>query len=77
MEAKIIDGEALAAKIKKGLEKEIEAVKEANKIVCLAAVQVGENPSSRVYIKISKVPVKNWGLIINYMNFLTRPHRRD
>ncbi|MGA1840463.1 MAG: bifunctional 5,10-methylenetetrahydrofolate dehydrogenase/5,10-methenyltetrahydrofolate cyclohydrolase [bacterium] len=51
MEPKIIDGEAKAADIKEELKKEIRAVKDANKIVCLAAVQVGENPSSRVYIK--------------------------
>ena len=51
MEAKIIDGEAIAAQIKKELEKEVKTLKGANKIVSLAAVQVGENPSSRVYIR--------------------------
>jgi len=51
MEGRIIDGEAIAASIKKELEKEIQALKEAKKVVSLAAVQVGENPSSRVYVR--------------------------
>lgn len=51
MEGRIIDGEAVAASIKRELEKEIRALKEAKKVVSLAAVQVGENPSSRVYIR--------------------------
>ncbi|MGA1843082.1 MAG: bifunctional 5,10-methylenetetrahydrofolate dehydrogenase/5,10-methenyltetrahydrofolate cyclohydrolase [bacterium] len=62
MEGKIIDGEAVAASIQKELEKEIQALKNAKKVVSLAAVQVGENPSSRVYIKNQQKTCEELGM---------------
>ncbi|MBN2373612.1 bifunctional 5,10-methylenetetrahydrofolate dehydrogenase/5,10-methenyltetrahydrofolate cyclohydrolase [bacterium] len=65
MESRIIDGEAVAAEIKNELKGEVMALKKAEKAVCLAAVQAGENPSSRVYIKNQKMTCEELG--IDYM----------
>lgn len=62
METKIIDGEALADKIKEGLKTEIKELKRANRSVTLAAIQVGENPSSRVYIRNQKNTCEELGI---------------
>ncbi len=62
MEAKIIDGDAVAAKIKDELKKEIENLHRLNRAVSLAAIQVGENPSSRVYIKNQKNTCEELGI---------------
>ncbi|MGA1868493.1 MAG: bifunctional 5,10-methylenetetrahydrofolate dehydrogenase/5,10-methenyltetrahydrofolate cyclohydrolase [bacterium] len=62
MEAKIIDGEAVAAKMTDKLRAEIEALHKAQKIICLAAVQVGDNPGSRVYIKNQKKTCEEMGI---------------
>ncbi len=51
MEARLIDGKAVAAKIKEELKGEIEALKKEGKPLKLTAVQVGENEASAVYIK--------------------------
>lgn len=62
MEAKIIDGEAVAARIKEELRDEIKTLKGANKVVTLAAIQVGENASSRVYIRNQKNTCEELGI---------------
>lgn len=51
MTAQLIDGEALAARIKNELTREVEALKKGGKDPRLVAVQVGENPASQVYIR--------------------------
>jgi methylenetetrahydrofolate dehydrogenase (NADP+)/methenyltetrahydrofolate cyclohydrolase len=62
MESKIIDGEAIAAQVKKELQEEVKSLKEAKKVVSLAAVQVGENPSSRVYVKNQQKTCEELGM---------------
>jgi len=65
MAAKIIDGKSLAAKFKEDTKKEIEQLKERYKVVpVLTAIQVGENPASRVYVKSQKKSCEEVG--INY-----------
>lgn len=54
MAAVLLDGEKLASQIRKELKKEIEQLKAKGIILHLVAVQVGENPASRVYIKQQK-----------------------
>ncbi len=54
MAANIIDGEAVAAKIREGLAGEIEALKAAGKPVKLAALQANDNVGSRIYVKSQK-----------------------
>lgn len=64
MSAKLLDGQALAGQIKEGLKKEIEELKGKGITPSLAAVQVGENPASRVYIRNQKKSCEEIG--INY-----------
>jgi len=61
MKAKLLEGKVLAEKIKEDLKKEISAL---NKSITLAAIQVGENPSSEIYLKSQKKNAENLG--INY-----------
>ncbi|NQT00377.1 MAG: bifunctional 5,10-methylenetetrahydrofolate dehydrogenase/5,10-methenyltetrahydrofolate cyclohydrolase [Candidatus Omnitrophica bacterium] len=63
MSAKLLDGEALAAKIKQGLKKEIKNLSKAGHQPHLVAVQVGENPASRVYVKQQKKACEEMGLV--------------
>lgn len=62
MEAKLIDGEALSAEIKRELERDVKTLRAAKKVVSLAAVQVGENPSSRVYTKNQQSTCEELGI---------------
>ena len=62
MSAILLDGEKLAAKIKEGLQKEIEALKSKGVAPRLVAVQLGENPASRVYIKQQKKACEDMGI---------------
>lgn len=50
MTAKLLDGEVLAAKIREELREEIKNLISVGKLPHLTAIQVGENPASRVYI---------------------------
>ncbi|MBM4049229.1 MAG: bifunctional 5,10-methylenetetrahydrofolate dehydrogenase/5,10-methenyltetrahydrofolate cyclohydrolase [Planctomycetes bacterium] len=51
MAAQIIDGDAVAAKIKDALKKDIQELKAAGRGPHLRAVQVGENPASKMYVR--------------------------
>ncbi|MDO8734339.1 MAG: bifunctional 5,10-methylenetetrahydrofolate dehydrogenase/5,10-methenyltetrahydrofolate cyclohydrolase [Elusimicrobiota bacterium] len=62
MSAKIIDGNKIAEAIKQGIKVELEKLKE--KLV-LVAVQVGENPASKVYIKNQKSSCEEVGIEYN------------
>lgn len=51
-QAQLLEGAAVAAKIKQQVQTEIESLKAAHKPVpCLAAVQVGNDPASTVYVR--------------------------
>ena len=63
MPAKLLDGEALAAKIKAEIKKEIENLKGKGITPRLVAVQVGENPASRVYVNQQKKACEEIGFI--------------
>ena len=61
--AKLIDGRAVAARVKGELRKEIVALKEKHKSSpFLLAVQVGENPSSASYLKSQKKGCEEVGI---------------
>jgi len=51
MTATLLQGDTLASEIKTGLKKEIEQLKAKGSPPHLVAVQVGENPASRVYVR--------------------------
>jgi len=63
MAGKIIDGKSLAAKFKGDIKSEVEELKERDKVVpLLTAIQVGENPASRVYIKKQRKSCEEVGI---------------
>jgi methylenetetrahydrofolate dehydrogenase (NADP+)/methenyltetrahydrofolate cyclohydrolase len=62
MTAKIVDGKTLSEKILAELKSDIEALKAKNAQPHLVAVQVGENPSSRVYIRNQKRSCEELGI---------------
>lgn len=62
MEAKIIDGKAIAGKIKEELKGEIEDLNSKGIPLKLAAVQVGENEASAVYVKAQKKSCEKLGI---------------
>ena len=49
----IIDGSAIAKEIREEIKKEISVLKEKhNKVPGLATILVGENPGSKIYVKL-------------------------
>lgn len=52
--AQIIDGKKISAQIKDELKLEVQALNDAGKQVCLAVIQVGEDPASTVYVSNKK-----------------------
>ena len=49
--AKIIDGKALAARIKEGLKEEVKRLEKEGRLPGLAVIIVGEDPASQVYVR--------------------------
>ena len=52
--AQIIDGKFIAKQIKDQLKEEVSLLKEAGTSVCLAVIQVGQDPASSVYVNNKK-----------------------
>ena len=48
--AQIIDGKAISAQIKEELKEKVSAMKKNGKSLCLAVIQVGNDPASSVYV---------------------------
>ena len=62
MSAELIDGNAVSEKMKTELKAEIEKLASEKITPSLSAVQVGENPASRVYIRKQKETCENLGI---------------
>ncbi|MCX7806036.1 MAG: bifunctional 5,10-methylenetetrahydrofolate dehydrogenase/5,10-methenyltetrahydrofolate cyclohydrolase [Planctomycetota bacterium] len=62
MAAKIIDGEAVAAKIKEQLKAEVRELTYWGRSVSLVAVQANDNPGSRIYVANQKKACEEIGL---------------
>ena len=63
MAAKLLDGKALALKIKEGLLAEINSLRDKRKnSPRLVSVQVGENPASEVYLKSQRKNAEALGI---------------
>jgi len=62
MPAQLLDGDKLAARIREELASQINGLKKAGTLLCLAAVQVGENPASRVYIRQQQKACEDMGI---------------
>ena len=48
--AKIIDGKKISAEIKEELKIKVQKLKEEGTEICLAVIQVGNDPASTVYV---------------------------
>ncbi|MCM8783810.1 MAG: bifunctional 5,10-methylenetetrahydrofolate dehydrogenase/5,10-methenyltetrahydrofolate cyclohydrolase [Candidatus Omnitrophica bacterium] len=59
MMAKLLEGKMLADKIKESLKREIEAL---NDNLILASIQVGENPSSEIYLRQQRKTAEDLGI---------------
>ena len=66
--AVIIDGKALAKKIRENLKKECEELKQKGIIPKLAVIMVGDNPASKLYVKNKSKACEEIG--INYEEYL-------
>jgi len=54
MEAKLLEGSRIAEKIREDIREDVEKLKNKGITPCLNALQVGENPGSKVYIRSQK-----------------------
>ncbi len=59
---KILDGKAVSQKIKDELKIEVHTLKEHNIIPKLAVIMVGDNPSSKVYVKNKSIACQEVGI---------------
>lgn len=50
----LIDGKKIAAQIKEEVKSKVELLHKQGKEICLAVIQVGENPASSVYVRNKK-----------------------
>lgn len=66
--AEIIDGKALAKKIRQNLQREVEQLKQQGIIPKLAVIMVGEDKASKVYVKNKSKACEEIG--IQYEEFL-------
>ena len=55
---KLVDGKKLAAELRADIAKQVSDIKSMGGSLVFAAVQVGEDPASNVYIETKR---KNWG----------------
>ena len=63
-EARIIDGKALAAKLRAEIAAKAEAIKAGHDIVPgLATVLVGENPASEIYVRSKSKAIRDAGML--------------
>jgi len=63
MTAEIIDGKKISAEIKEGLKEKISRLKERGKVPGLAAVLVGDNPASQVYVNMKVKACEEIGIL--------------
>ena len=68
MAAKIIDGEAIAAQLKEQVARDAAALTEAGNRPKLVAVQVGENPASKIYTNMQAKQCESVGIEYDLRN---------
>lgn len=69
MTAKIIDGVAIAARVRAGYRARVEALKAHGVVPGLAVVMVGDNPASKVYVNNKVKACREVGLHSQVHNF--------
>ncbi len=74
MPAEIIDGKKISSEIKEGLKEKIENLKKSGKVPGLAAILVGDNPASEVYVNMKAKACEKVGIhseVYRYPNDLS------
>lgn len=64
-----LDGKFVAAEIRKDLRIRVEDLKKRNINPCLAVVQVGEDPASKIYVRNKRKACKEIGIEFRLFNF--------
>ena len=71
MSAKIIDGEAIAAEIRQKVSQDVNELVASGIKPRLAAVQVGENPASKIYTNMQAKACESVGIEYELINLPT------
>lgn len=66
--SKILDGKLVAQKIKEGLKEDVQNLRENGIVPKLAVIMVGDNPSSKIYVRNKSTACKEVG--IEYEEYL-------
>ena len=66
--AEILDGKAISQKIKEGLKKEVEELKQNGVIPKLAVIMIGDDSSSKIYVRNKSIACEQIG--IEYEEYL-------
>ncbi len=70
MTAKIIDGREIADKIKRDVKKEIDELKNKHSIIPkVTTVKIGDDPSSKLYMKLRDRACEKAGIISDHVEF--------
>ena len=62
MSARLIDGKAIAAEIRREVREEVEGLKASGREVTLAVILVGDDPASAVYVRNKKKACEDTGI---------------
>ena len=72
-----IDGKKISSDIKEELKEQVKQLKEEGVSVCLAVIQVGNDPASSVYVNNKKKACAYIELNHRHMNFQKKQHRKN
>lgn len=68
MTARIIDGEAVAGEIKQDIARDVASLKASGYEPKLVALQVGENPASKIYTNMQRRQSEEVGIVYELLN---------
>jgi len=77
MAAQLIDGKAIAAKVRQRIGEKVAELKARGITPGLAVVLVGSDPASKVYVGMKKKIVSSWGCIPQIMNCRNPPAKQS
>ena len=75
--AQLIDGKAISKQIKDELKEQVAELSAKGVKICLAVIQVGNDPASSVYVGNKKKACAISALILCLMSFRKRQRRKN
>ena len=75
--AKLINGKEISQQIKDELKEKVSALKAQGKNICLAVIQVGNDPASSVYVEIRRRHARISASSHVRLNFRRRQPRKN